>query len=113
MGCNVADVKYVVVFGCPESFAAVAQRWGRAGRNSTIEAVCLLLVPPWAFSAEALAVVNDALQRVQGRPKAVGDTKQALLRRSKLDPKLEAFINITPQSPIRESIIYLLRPLLT
>ncbi|KAJ7572575.1 P-loop containing nucleoside triphosphate hydrolase protein, partial [Mycena floridula] len=49
MGCNVADVKNVVVFGCPRAFAAVAQHWGRSGRDRETLAVCLLLVPPWAF----------------------------------------------------------------
>ncbi|KAL1686921.1 P-loop containing nucleoside triphosphate hydrolase protein, partial [Schizophyllum commune] len=32
MGCNVSDVKFVIIFGRPPSFAAVIQRWGRAGR---------------------------------------------------------------------------------
>ncbi|KAJ7598549.1 hypothetical protein C8J56DRAFT_712302, partial [Mycena floridula] len=44
MGCNVADVKNVVVFGCPKAFAAVAQRWGHSGRDRMTLAVCLLLV---------------------------------------------------------------------
>jgi superfamily II DNA helicase RecQ len=30
MGCNVPDVRYSVIFGCPKSLSVIAQRWGRA-----------------------------------------------------------------------------------
>ncbi|KAI0691454.1 P-loop containing nucleoside triphosphate hydrolase protein, partial [Cerioporus squamosus] len=49
MGCNVPDIRYVVVFHPPPSLSVLAQRWGRAGRDRTTPAVCLLLVPKWAF----------------------------------------------------------------
>ncbi|KAJ3543662.1 hypothetical protein NMY22_g3064 [Coprinellus aureogranulatus] len=49
MGCNVKDVRYVISFGIPKSVSQVFQRWGRAGRDRKTEAVCLLLVPPWAL----------------------------------------------------------------
>ncbi|PBK94150.1 hypothetical protein ARMGADRAFT_902334, partial [Armillaria gallica] len=44
MGCSIDDIKYCVVFGCPHSFAAVAQHWGHVGRDRVMEAVCILLV---------------------------------------------------------------------
>ncbi|KII84369.1 hypothetical protein PLICRDRAFT_118086, partial [Plicaturopsis crispa FD-325 SS-3] len=44
MGCNVPDVRYSVIFGCPKSLATVAQRWGRAGRDRLTKATCILLV---------------------------------------------------------------------
>ncbi|KAL0563308.1 hypothetical protein V5O48_018762 [Marasmius crinis-equi] len=49
MGCNIGDVKYCIVVHCPKALAAVLQRWGRAGRNRTIEGMCLLLVQAHAF----------------------------------------------------------------
>ncbi|KII94571.1 hypothetical protein PLICRDRAFT_78736, partial [Plicaturopsis crispa FD-325 SS-3] len=49
MGCNVPDVRYSIIFGCPKSLAVIAQRWGRAGRDRLTAATCILLVPSWAF----------------------------------------------------------------
>ncbi|KAK0466075.1 P-loop containing nucleoside triphosphate hydrolase protein, partial [Desarmillaria tabescens] len=46
MGCSIDNIRFCVVFGCPHSFAAVAQHWGRAGRDRVTEGVCILLVPP-------------------------------------------------------------------
>jgi len=90
MGCNVPDVRNVVVFGCPRSFASVAQRWGRAGRNRTVDGTCLLLVPPWAFNPSKPAQVVHTL----GRGRAKKETKTDVLKREKLDPHLRAFINL-------------------
>ncbi|KAI0722097.1 P-loop containing nucleoside triphosphate hydrolase protein, partial [Fomitopsis betulina] len=44
MGCNVPDIRYVVIVGCPKSLSVVAQRWGRAGRDRSTAATCILLV---------------------------------------------------------------------
>lgn len=49
MGCNVSDVKYIVIFGLTKSLVTISQCWGRAGRDHTTEGVCLWLVPKWAF----------------------------------------------------------------
>ena len=49
MGCNVPDIKYVISFGLPKATSSVGQRWGHAGRDCKTEAVCILLVPVWAF----------------------------------------------------------------
>ena len=56
MGCNVSDVKYIVTFGLTKSLGTISQRWGRAGRNRTIEGVCLWLVE-YVQGATGLIVV--------------------------------------------------------
>ncbi|KAF8599340.1 P-loop containing nucleoside triphosphate hydrolase protein, partial [Ceratobasidium sp. AG-I] len=44
MGCNVPDIKNVVIFDLPKKPSTISQRWGRAGRDPSIEGVCLFVV---------------------------------------------------------------------
>lgn len=104
MGCNVPDVKYVISFGILKSVGTVAQRWGRAGRDRKTEGVCLLLVPKWAFRPDKSVVAAHALQC--GRQKAP-ETKTDTLKHARLDPTLEAFINIGSSDPPGQTILIL------
>jgi superfamily II DNA helicase RecQ len=92
MGCNIPDVKYVISFGIPKSVGTVAQRWGRAGRDRKTDGVCLLLVPKWAFRPEKPAVAAH-VQHVQRVHQKGLETKADTLKRARLEPTLEAFIN--------------------
>ncbi|KAH9828539.1 P-loop containing nucleoside triphosphate hydrolase protein [Rhodofomes roseus] len=67
VGCNVPDIRYIVILKCPRSLSVVAQRWGRAGRHRTTQAVCLLLVPQWAFRPPPVAsqIAVQAVQRLR------------------------------------------------
>lgn len=94
MGCNVPDVKVVLICGCPKSAAAVSQRWGRAGRNRVLPSVCLLTVPSWACRPIP-AGIGTASQVVylQGKKKKPLEPKTWAARRSKLHRPLEELIN--------------------
>ena len=91
MGCNVSDVKFVIIFGRPPSFAAVIQRWGRAGRDRLTLAYCLLLMPKWAFRPRMPAVVARS---VKGKKSVKSEPKRYAVSRAKLDPALEQFVNL-------------------
>lgn len=92
MGCNIPDVKYIISFGIPKSVGTVAQRWGRAGHDRKTESVCLLLVPKWAFRPGKPAVPAHIQHLQRGRQKGL-ETKADTLKRARLDPSLELFIN--------------------
>lgn len=92
MGCNDSCIQYVFILNCPKALCIVFQRWGRAGRDRVTLAVCVLLVPRWAFRPKT-ALALPAVTRVQGKQPGE-ETKAAALRRSKLDPVVERFINI-------------------
>ncbi|KII95852.1 hypothetical protein PLICRDRAFT_170449 [Plicaturopsis crispa FD-325 SS-3] len=98
MGCNVPDVRYSIIFGCPKSLAVVAQRWGRAGRDRLTEAVCILLVPSWAFRP-APPSLGLAVQQVRGKRKIALESKASTKKRANLDTRLEEFINLSAASP--------------
>ncbi|TFY63189.1 hypothetical protein EVJ58_g3389 [Rhodofomes roseus] len=97
MGCNVPDIRYVIVVGSPRSLSVVAQRWGRAGRDRTTPATCILLVPPWAFRPKPAetAVIHPSVQRMrkESSRKVKGETKKDAEQRARLPPPLEQFIN--------------------
>jgi superfamily II DNA helicase RecQ len=98
MGCNVSDVKYIVMFGMTKSLGTISQRWGRAGRDRTTDGVCLWLVPKWAFRPQQRT--NPTIQQLQtSRNNRPLETKHNTLQRAKLEPTLEEFINIGSQSP--------------
>lgn len=103
MGCNVTDVKYVVLFGIPKSVGNLTQRWGRAGRDRKMEATCLVLVPPWAF--RPAASLNPSVEAIKGKGKKL-ESKRSAVNRANLDSNLERFLNLAfyPQSS-RESLI--------
>jgi superfamily II DNA helicase RecQ len=82
IGCNVPDVEFVVMFKLPRSLSVLSQRWGRAGRDRTISATCLLFVPKWAFRPKE----NDFLA---GKKETKADTE----RRKGLEKPLENFVN--------------------
>ena len=92
MGCNIPDVKYIISFGIPNSVGTVTQRWGRTGHDRETDGVCLLLVPKWAFHPEKPAIAAHVQRLQHGRQKGL-ETKADTLRRARLDPILEAFIN--------------------
>ncbi|KAH9922989.1 P-loop containing nucleoside triphosphate hydrolase protein [Fomitopsis serialis] len=100
MGCNVPDIQYVIIIGCPRSLSVVAQRWGRAGRDRSTPATCLLLVPKWAFRPDPAqsAVVNPAIRRVRKTNAATTtvkqETKKDAEQRARLPAPLEQFINV-------------------
>jgi superfamily II DNA helicase RecQ len=98
MGCNVPDVLYSVVFGCPKSLSVIAQRWGRAARDRTLLGTCLLLVPDWAFRP-APPELGLAVQRVKGRPKIKVESKRRTSQRANLNSNVEAFINSGSENP--------------
>jgi superfamily II DNA helicase RecQ len=93
MGCNIPDVAFTVIFGCPRSLLVVAQRWGRTGRDWKTLGTCLLLVPPWAFRP-APPEVGAAVQHVKGKSKLKIEPKSRTLARSNIEKSLEAFINL-------------------
>ncbi|KAK7433877.1 hypothetical protein VKT23_020502 [Stygiomarasmius scandens] len=92
MGCSIPDVKNSVIFGLPHSLSVIAQRWGRAGRNRTTEAVCLLFVPPWAFQPEGRSTL-PAGQHITGQ-KPIKESGQDVTKRENLDLSLRTFINV-------------------
>lgn len=98
MGCNVPDVRYVIVFNLPTSLSVLAQRWGRAGRDRITMAVCVLLAPPWAFrpSVPSAPAPNPVLGRLKGQVKRLLEPKSWTDRRAKLPRSLEEFINLVP-----------------
>lgn len=102
MGCNVPDIKYIVSFGVPKSksLSTVAQRWGRGGRDRKTQAVCLLLLPKWAFRpTPAEAIIHQHLERGR-KTKTAEESKQNMVKRANLDERLENFINIgSPDLP--------------
>ena len=96
MGCNVPDIKYVVSFGVPrsKSLSTVAQRWGRGDRDRETQAVCLLMLPQWAFrSSPADTLIHQHLERGH-RTKKAEESKKDMLQRANLDERPENFINI-------------------
>lgn len=102
MGCNVADIQYIASFGIPTSVGQVSQRWGRAGRDRVTQAVCVLLVPPWAFRPEAPPTLLPQLARVQGsggRRQPWEDTKENIIKRAKLGYKIEDIVNLKHDRP--------------
>ena len=96
MGCNVADIQYVVIIGCPRSLSIVAQRWGRAGRDRKTLAVCILLVPRWAFrlTVPAAPAPSQALRQLKGKKKIQLEPKRHTEQRAKLPSSLEEYINL-------------------
>ena len=96
MGCNVADIKYIVSFGAPRTLSAVAQRWGRAGRDRVTSAVCVLIVPKWAFRPmpPMTPAAGEAIQRLKRKAKKELEPKSHTVARSKLNTMVEAFINV-------------------
>ncbi|KAL1948297.1 hypothetical protein VTO73DRAFT_12372 [Trametes versicolor] len=95
MGCNVPDIQYIVIINCPKSLSVVAQRWGRAGRNRTTHALCILLVPVWALRPSVPSVPHPvpALGRLKGQTKHLLEPKKHTQQRDKLPRALEEFIN--------------------
>lgn len=93
MGCNIADVKFMVILGYLKSFAAVAQCWGCAGRDCITLGTCLLLVPHWAFCLTAPLSV-PAVQKAKEKSKGAAESKQNIVKRANLEERLEQFINI-------------------
>ena len=93
MGCNVPDVHYLVIFGCPKSLSVIVQRWGRA-----LEGTCLLLVPDWAFRP-APPELGLAVQRVKGHPKVKVESKRRAAQRAALNSNVEVFINSGSEIP--------------
>lgn len=92
MGCDVSDVRWVVIFGLTKSLSVVAQRWGRAARDRTLTGTCLFLVPAWAFRPPN-PEPPLALQRLKGQSKVKGESKRHVQQRANLNTTLEAFIN--------------------
>ncbi|KAJ7053118.1 P-loop containing nucleoside triphosphate hydrolase protein [Mycena amicta] len=92
MGCNVPDVRNVVIFECPSALSVVAQRWGRAARSSTLLGMCLFLVQKWAFRP-APPDLGLAVQRVKGKKKKKLEPATHTQARERLDKALEAFVN--------------------
>ncbi|KAJ2915312.1 hypothetical protein MD484_g5119, partial [Candolleomyces efflorescens] len=95
MGCNVPDVEFVVSFGIPKSLGTVFQRWGRGGRDRQTKAVCILLVPSWAFRPLHVAPAIPSVQKLRG----AGEPKQDTLKRMNLADDLEHFINLSCDVP--------------
>ncbi len=95
MGCNVPDVYYIILFKCPASLSVLAQRWGCAGRDRTTQAICLLLVPPWAFRPLLSSAPQESLavSMLKGGKKKVLEPKSWTDRHVKLPVTLEEFIN--------------------
>jgi superfamily II DNA helicase RecQ len=98
MGCNVPDVHYSVIFGCPKSLSVIAQRWGRAARDRALEGTCLLLVPDWAFRP-APPELGLAVQHVKGQPKVKVESKRWVAQRAALNSNVEVFINSGSEIP--------------
>ncbi|KAL1713372.1 P-loop containing nucleoside triphosphate hydrolase protein, partial [Schizophyllum commune] len=96
MGCNVPNVQFIIIFLCPKSFAAVMQRWGRAGRDRVTAAYCLLIVENWAFRPRIPAVVARQVRGLPRPPKP--ESKTSAVKREKLDSALEQFINLEAPS---------------
>lgn len=98
MGCSVPNIVYIFILKCPlTSLSIILQRWGRSGRDRLTKAVCVLLVPSWALRPP-LPLSLPALDRVKGK-KTIGEPKQNLVRREKLDADLEKFINAGHGNP--------------
>ncbi|KAF5319131.1 hypothetical protein D9611_014097 [Ephemerocybe angulata] len=113
MGCNVTDVRYVASFGMPQSVGQICQRWGRAGRDRTTPAVCVLLVPPWVVRASPQLVANLLLARVQGKRAPKPESKTVIAKRAKLDPAIERFVNLhhdMPRGCVHRYLTSLFRP---
>lgn len=95
VGCNARDIEWVVNLGITESLSGLSQRFGRAGRDSSMKAKCAVLVPPWAIRPPP-ETGNPALARVKGTGEKVKkEAKRDTARREKLDPALEQFVNLT------------------
>ncbi len=96
MGCNVADICYIVIIGSPRSLSVVAQRWGCTGRDRKTLAVCILLVPRWAFRPDipAAPAPSQGLRQLQGKKKTKLEPKCHTEQRAKLPSTLEEFINL-------------------
>lgn len=106
MGCNVPDIDVIIIAGDPTSISAVAQRWGRAGRDRERKATCLLLAPKWAFkkSAPVLNAAAEALVRkgkgredthatkTSAQPKP--ETKRAETKRAEMQDALRELCNL-------------------
>ena len=109
MGCNIPDIKYTILFGVPKSksLSTVTQRWGRAGRDRTTQAVCLLLVPKWAFRpASGQGVAHHQLECGR-RTKKTKESKKETVQCANLDERLENFINIgSPGLPGNEHFLF-------
>lgn len=94
IGCNDRDVGVVINAHLPESLAGVSQQWGRAGRSTDLEALCLQLAPSWAFRPH-IQSMNPVLAHVQGSSAAPStEQKRDTVRRAKLETVLEEFINV-------------------
>ncbi len=112
MGCNVADIKNIVIFNCPRTLSVVAQRWGRAGRDRTTPAMCLLLVPEWAKrpSPPAEPVSTQAVQNLKGKKKPLLEPKNYTTQRSKLPRAIESFVNteVDAEDPADRECLFLM-----
>lgn len=108
MGCNVPDVRYIVLFRCPSSLPVLAQRWGRAGHDRTTQAVCLVLVQPWAFRPSPSAAPHESLavSLLKGGKKKPLEPKAWTDRRAKLPKNLEEFINVKFAMDVASSAYY-------
>ncbi len=94
MGCNKCNVQWVVNIGVTKSLLGLGQHFGRAGRNPLIKGKCAVLVPPWSIRPLP-DVLNPMLARVRGKGRVKQtEAKRDTLRREKLNPDLEEFINI-------------------
>ncbi|KLO12440.1 P-loop containing nucleoside triphosphate hydrolase protein [Schizopora paradoxa] len=94
VGCNVRDIEWVVNLGITESLSGLSQRFGRAGRDPSINAKCAALIPSWAVRPPP-ETVNPAIARIQGTgAKVKKESKRDAARREKLEPGLEQFINV-------------------
>ena len=83
-----------------KSLRTISQYWGRAGRNRTTEAVCLCLVPKWAFRPQQTSITNPTVQRLQNSKNSHPlVTKHDTVQRGKLDLTVEEFINIGSKDP--------------
>ncbi|TFK81404.1 P-loop containing nucleoside triphosphate hydrolase protein [Polyporus arcularius HHB13444] len=96
MGCNAPNIVYIVTIGAPKSLSVVAQQWGRAGRDRKTQAVCLLLMPKWAFrpALPPTPAAAGPVQRLKGKKKDSVEPKSHTLQHAKLPKGVEEFINL-------------------
>ncbi|KAJ3501033.1 hypothetical protein NMY22_g19060 [Coprinellus aureogranulatus] len=104
MGCNIKDIEVVISVGMPKTLSSLSQRWGRVGRDRTLPAVCILLVPPWALRPLGNASMVPTVQQLQqgqkrGRKSKLAEPKAWTVKRAKLETQLEAFLNVDRAVP--------------
>ena len=89
--CNVPDVRYLVIFGCPKSLSVIAQCWGCTAHDCALKGTCLLLVPDWA-SIPAPPELGLAVQHVKGQPKVKVESKRQAAQRAALNSNVALLI---------------------